>query len=289
MNKTISALAISTLGALMLASEAHAYSYSNTVLNENPIGYWRLGDTGSNVAVDEVGGNDGTYYGNYTTGNPGPFFADGDSNGALDTWNSGHGYVEIGHDNDYLLSSGTISLWFYDDGHIANDAGLFSKDSSGYDTGGHLTMYTKSDGRVAVRMQSTSSSYVIDSNAGSFSLDEWVHVAYSWGSNGMKLYMDGVLVDSNSYTGGLQGNYEPIALGASTIYSGNQTIHSLSGKFSGLLDEFAIFDVALNDDQIEDLYLGTTPSGGSGVPVPGTVMLLGIGALLAGRRFRQRG
>lgn len=274
---------------LLATSPTHAYEYSDAVLAKNPIGYWRLGDTGGSSAVDAAGGNDGNYHGNYSLGNPGPFAGQGDSDGALDTWNGGHGYVEIAHSADYLLSEGTYALWFYDDGHIGDQAGLFSKDSSGYDTGGHLSMYTRSDGRVELRMQSTSASYTVSSDAGSFNLNEWVHVAFTFGANGMQLYLDGQLVDNNSYTGGMTGNYEPIALGASTVQSGNGTIHNLTGKFSGLLDEFSIFDTALSASDIQDLYTGTVPSGGGAVPSPAPLSLLGLCVALLGRRLiRQR-
>ena len=48
-------------------------------------------------------------------------------------------YVEIAHSNDDLLDSGTLTLWFKADDLDGSQA-MFSKDSSGFDTGGHLSV-----------------------------------------------------------------------------------------------------------------------------------------------------
>ena len=80
------------------------------------------------------------------------------------------------------------------------------------------------------------------------------------GSDGMKLYIDGVLADSDPYTGGLgttsggTGNYEPIAIGANTWASGDLVLTPLSGFFDGLIDEVAILDQSLSAQTIQDLY-----------------------------------
>ena len=62
-------------------------------------------------------------------------------------------YVEISHSNDDLLDNGTLTLWFQAEDLDGRQA-LFSKDSTGFDTGGHLTVGLEGD-RILVRLQST--------------------------------------------------------------------------------------------------------------------------------------
>jgi len=75
----------------------------------------------------------------------------------------------------------------------------------------------------------------------------------------MKLYFDGSQVDTYSYTGGLGttsggiGNYEPLALGASTQTSGNLTITPLQDYFDGMLDDVRVYDYALDPTEIAAL------------------------------------
>ena len=72
--------------------------------------------------------------------------------------------------------------------------------------------------------------------------------------------MDGVLEDTNAYTGGTgttsggSGNTEPIAIGAGTNSSGNGTIFSLTSYYQGSIDETALFDSALDAAQVAVLH-----------------------------------
>ena len=178
-------------------------------------------------------------------------------------------YVEIAHSNDYLLDSGTLTLWFRADDLDGRQA-LFSKDSRGLDTGGHLSVDLDGD-RILVRLQSedtrssgssappTRSSY-IRSPAGSVTADAWQHLAFTWGVEGMELYLGGELVGSDRYTGGLGrssgagGNFEPITLGASQHISGNRVADNLDRFFAGSIKGVAIHNTALSAGSVAALY-----------------------------------
>ncbi len=173
-------------------------------------------------------------------------------------------YVEIAHSNVDLLDNGTLTLWFQVEDLDGRQA-LFSKDSGGFDTGGHLTVGLEGD-RILVRLQSTNTSEHIRSPAGSVTADAWHHLALTWGADGMKLYLDGELAGSDSYAGGLgrtsggKGNFEPITLGASQHKSGNQVADKLNRFFAGSIKGVAIHDTALGAASVATLY-----ESGSGV------------------------
>ena len=169
-------------------------------------------------------------------------------------------YIVVAHDDDYLLDNGTISLWANIDMLPNTDTepehALFSKDSTGFDTGGQVDVRVLSDGTLEVRMQSATTSYVIASAA--ITATNWFHVAFSWGVGGMQLYIDGAAPVTDPYTGGLGttsggiGNYEAIVLGASQFTSDPDfDITPLRRWMQGYLDDVRIYDSALGLAEIQ--------------------------------------
>jgi type IV pilus assembly protein PilY1 len=181
-------------------------------------------------------------------------------------FNGSSDYVEVAHDASYLLDDGSVSLWFTTPDTSQGDVAMFSKDSSGYDTGGHLTIRLLNSGRVQVRFQSTSADYWVTSS-GAVSADTWHHIAFTWGSGGMKLYLDGALEDTDPYTGGTgttsggTGNFEPIVIGANSWTSGNLLATPVTNHFLGEIDETAIFDSALSLTEVQDISSYGLPNG----------------------------
>lgn len=274
------ALIVAALLTLMASTSANADLFSDSVLALDPVSYWRLGESAGKTAYDETGLQNGVYR-RVTLGTPGAVIDDEDTS----IYNY-PGYVEIDHNDAYLLDSGTVMFCFQDLNSI-RFAGLFSKDSKDYDTGGHLTMLTTADGRVQTRLQSTRDSYFVESDP-FIRLDTWYDVAFTFGGGGMSLYINGGLVDHNDYAGGLGatsggvGNFEPIVFGANSWGSGNFSAKPLSDYFSGLIDEMVIFDRALNPNEIQHLYTAKT------VPEPTVATLVFVGALLVTATHRRR-
>ncbi|MEM7201301.1 MAG: LamG-like jellyroll fold domain-containing protein, partial [Planctomycetota bacterium] len=213
----------------------------------SPVSHWQLGETSGTSAVDQQGVADGTYTNSVTLGATG---VDGSGTTAAE-FDGCNDFVEIPHDSSYELDNGTVQMWFNAE-DTSGTQGLFSKDSSGYDSGGHFSLYTEGDD-LKLRIQSTSSSYTVTA-ANTISADTWHHVAVSFGDDGLKLYLDGAEVATDSYTGGLQGNTEPITIGAGSWGSGNGTSSGWSSPFEGKIDEVAIFDSQLSLSDVESIY-----------------------------------
>ncbi|NIT02338.1 MAG: tandem-95 repeat protein [Candidatus Latescibacteria bacterium] len=219
------------------------------------LSHWRLGETSGLVAAD-VGpsANNGTYNG-LSPGQAGAIRGDSDGCVQFDGFVD---YVEIPHSPDYLIDSASVHLWFNVDA-LGNTQYIFSKDAFGYVTGGHLSMWVTFSGAVRVRLQSTTGDHFVQS-PNFVSPGTWHNVVFTFGAGGMRLYTDGRLADTDPYTGGLAtssggaGNFEPIAIGASTRISSSGSVLPLQDYFDGTIDEVAIFDTELTAGQVQDLY-----------------------------------
>jgi len=106
---------------------------------------------------------------------------------------------------------------------------------------------------LELRIQDENSSSTI--SGGDVNTHEWNQVTVTWGEGGMKIYQNGELVASDpNHTHGLQGNENPWTFGAGQTGSGNNSVSGANDFFDGHMDDIAIFDQPLNDDQIQDLY-----------------------------------
>lgn len=275
-------IAVAMLVCCAVAATAQG-DFASSIEALNPLGYWRLGEGSGLTAVDSSGFDRDGKYSRVTLGTPGSLFGDSDTAATF----NGRSYVGVAHDDAMLMDNGTVQFRFKDTGSIRT-AGLFSKDSSGYDSGGHLTVMVDC-GRVKTRLQSKTASYYVSSD--DISLDTWYMVTFTFGDEGMKLYMDDELVDSHAYTGGLgltsggSGNTEPIAMGANTWHSGNGTVNYLRNYYSGVMDEVVLFDYALSPDTISGLHAAA--STGVSVPEPSTMIALLAGAMVVLKKRRK--
>ena len=207
-----------------------------------PITYFKFDSESNNEVVDEMGGSSAELH-NVDLSNNAQF----GNSANLDGYND---YVEVPHSDSHELDSGTVTVWFNSDD--ADDRqGLISKDSSGFDTGGHFTVLVDDD-EVKVRLQSTDESHWV--HGGDLSDNTWHQATVSWGDDGLQLYVDGQLVDSDDYTGGLAGNENPWAIGANAWGSGDNNLSGLSDWFDGQIDDFAIYDQQLGAEEIQALY-----------------------------------
>ena len=202
--------------------------------NEGLLAWWSFDETGGNTAADSVSGFDARLWQGVSKGETGQV---GNALG----FDGSNDHVEIAHDDAMLLDAGTVAFWFRAE-NTSGHQGLFSKDSTDYDTGGHLHVYLDGS-RLRSRLQSNSRSYTLDTGSGSITDQQWHHVAVTFGPDGYRVYLDGVEIDTDSYTGGMgttsggSGNYEPLVIGAGTWNSGNLTKNNVNYYFEGFIDD----------------------------------------------------
>ena len=154
----------------------------------------------------------------------------------------------ISHNTAYELESGTLAFTFTADS-VKGQKFLLSKDSAGFDDGGHLGVYIQ-NGTIVVRIQSETETYTART-ARLIEPGEAHHVAVTFGAaDGLTVFVDGAAAATNSYSGGLIANTEPIVLGANQWSSGNGVADSLTNAFDGTLTEFALYDAVLEEDAV---------------------------------------
>ncbi|MBE1300257.1 MAG: hypothetical protein GJ680_10180 [Alteromonadaceae bacterium] len=224
----------------------------------DPIAHWNFDVcdiNGGGDVVDVIAGNNGTGVSGADIEKDSKFCQGAEFQGT-------GAHINIPHSDDYELSSGAISFWFNtaDTGHENNSShggqGLFSKDSSGPDNGGHLTIWIRdnADLRIRVRHQNPSDKDLYSDTY--INTNQWYHLVYTWGNNGMKLFIDGVEEDSRSDVYGIENNLEPIILGANAWVTGDGVSDpsKLKDFFKGQIDDVKMFDEMLTQQHVNELY-----------------------------------
>ena len=234
--------------------------------------YWTLGEPkDSTKAADEIGSVDGVYYRPDYAGKED--FIDG---GFAPDIGSVDEVIEIPHDSSFETGEGTILLWArFDKINDVDQQAVFSKETSaGGDFG--VQMFTRNQ-RLRLNIDSTydlsdrNYVYIIpDRDAAD---DQWYHIAYSFGSGGTAVYLDGVKVITDPfYTLGLsykdllaaETNTAPWYLGARADRS------VLRHPIKGSLARFVFIPEQLSDQEIVELMEAQTNTGKSLAPVEGS-------------------
>jgi hypothetical protein len=111
-------------------------------------------------------------------------------------------------------------------------------------------------------------------------LNEWTHVVATYDRSFIKMYINGELDSLISYSQPLMTSGGNLRFGATDVITPNQ--------MRGVIDEVAIYDVALTEEEVlSRLAIAVHPGDVAPVPEPGTMLLLGSG--LAGlAAFRRK-
>jgi len=223
-----------------------------------PVAYWNLNETsGSSVADSAGSAQNGVFFGSNPdlddAGPPASAAPFGAGTGA-DLHDSTRQYIAVAHDAVFEVAQGTIQLWFKT--RDANDhQALFAKDQDGRSNGLRIRLDNRD---LKVELEGGGSTHVIDTRNTAFNnlirSNVWYQLSFTFGPGGMKLYVDGVLVGSNAYAGGLAANREAIVIGGSNHGnrddSGDLSRIRISNPFDGHIDEVAFYDVVLAPGQI---------------------------------------
>jgi len=229
-------------GALLKILVPTAGSFAERVIAHNPVAYWRLNETEGTTAFDYVGGYDGTHTPGVLLGNPGPQPTDFPG---LETSNACAAYDDQQQAGTEIAAS------------LMNNRAAFTMI-------GWIKMPSIPNGRFALFGQNDVAEFGfhgavlgIWTPGGGFAsfdplvnivLDEWMMIAATGDGSVLNLYLNGDLLAS---VAGVTSNYgestDPFRIGFATL-------DSTGNYLWGDIDEVALFDHALSQNDLNALY-----------------------------------
>ncbi|MCH8046211.1 MAG: LamG domain-containing protein [Planctomycetes bacterium] len=248
--------------------------YVSAVLDDGPIGYWRLNETAGNTAAN-IGslGNaaEGTYVSVVDQNDAGPPAAPGlgVGNTAMGV-GPGDGSVQTGQSILSNLSAFTMSAFIKPADRAADRIGLFGQNDAiefGFINPDTVQIWTPGGGSLNVTYP--------------FPADEWHHIATVGNGTNLTVYFDGQPAGTG---GGVTGNYGSSGFGFNI--GGGGVYDGTGNQFTGSIDEVAVFDKALTENQIlAHIAASQEPI----IPEPSTLVLAALGLLgIIGMRRRRR-
>ena len=207
-----------------------------------PIAHWKLDDATGSVAVDSVGGHDGTVVD--------AIWDAGQLDGGLRFDGSGD-VVEVPHDDTLSLTTGfTITAWVRNDSpSVSGSYRILSKEPDGANSGYWLSFQSQTFW-VGVGGAFYSASIPMSSSV-------WYHLAVSFDDarDELIIYVNGSETDNYFASATIGANTAPLRLGANWE----------SGKhWDGILDDVRIYDQILTSPQVASLAVAGGGGGGGG-------------------------
>ena len=206
---------------------------------ETCVGMWLFNEGRGNKVEDSSGtGNDATIEG-------GAKWVDGKFGKAL-SLDGSDDYVEVAHDDSLMIGAEhTIALWFKLDQAPAAGMAVVTKDDWApgfWWDGGRIRHHTHDPGATlhfidAVWKPDTA----------------WHHVAVTWDGEEFGVYLDADQIGSGVTTPNLGRNAltdKPLLIG---IYLATGQHGQWGAFFGGIIDDVAVFNAALSDDDIETM------------------------------------
>ncbi|MEV0754584.1 LamG-like jellyroll fold domain-containing protein [Streptosporangium sp. NPDC050280] len=213
-------------------------TYRSTVLDSEPYGYWRLGETSGTWAADLGWGAGPATYVNATKGQPGALAGTTDTAISVTS-----GSVELPLNSVARLADKfSVEVWFKTTLHgVLFSAGL--EDPTPADS----AIYVGTDGKLRARSQPFYGDNAAPiTSAGVVNDGQWHHAVLSVSGPTDRLYLDGQLVGSLTGSGGIDWR-EQARFGKGML---SWRWPATSESFRGQLDEVALYDKPLTAQEI---------------------------------------
>jgi regulation of enolase protein 1 (concanavalin A-like superfamily) len=245
--------------------------------NVSPTAYWPLNEGSGTTVFDAAGGDyDGTLTGtvNWTAGHDtlgGIDFPAGDATARVRT-------LVDAPDLNFGQSSFSVALWFKTT--AAGVHRMLSKGAWSGSPGYFMSLGHGANGRVGFGIGSTGTSRVVFSTTEAFNDGAWHHgvAIYDAATHKASIYVDGVLrtLSKNSNDSGtIVDGGTAIDLSAVPQLQATTTESLFLGSYNGTnekwvgeLDDIALYGVALNALDVQNLYRGTDDGSGVDTTAP---------------------
>jgi hypothetical protein len=228
---------------VIASSRRRVKSYRDEVLADNPVAYWRLGETSGTTAVDEVGNHNGTYQPNssgvWTGGELGlPGAVAGNNSALFRPVNAGRVIVPFSEElNNSRL---TAEAWARRTSSPGSFGYFIARDSSQrVFLIGINTLHTI----YAVVWNSSGTLRELNTSV-PIELNEWTHLALVHDGTNVIVYKNGLEVARGSLTGDTRTGNNGIQIGA----------RNNNEYWPGEIDEVAFYATALSPTRIAAHY-----------------------------------
>jgi len=281
-----SAITLTTLvtTGVLVQPVAASPLYSSVVLADNPVAYYRLGESPARTtAVDSSPfGRNGTYVGPVTRGLPGAIVDD--PNTAAVFPGSDAAAVSIPGAAFNFGNNFTLEAWVINDGGTGISRVISNRQTAGIAAG--FGFGVLGDGRLrfttfGIQDYDTSPGVVVPQDG------QYHHVVVTFDTgNDAHFYVDGNFRQTVLGTQAARDSVSDLNIGRNPVAS------PITGSFepwNGRIDEVAVYNYVLSAGQIANHFQAGIAPAGTAIPEPSAVALLGLGTLgLLGYAWRRR-
>jgi type II secretory pathway pseudopilin PulG len=150
-----------------------------------------------------------------------------------------------------LTDQGTLAAWINMDS-IPPFAGIIHKGDAADFSDEAYTLQFWSGNHLALGITDASNQLTLLQSSTVFQPGQLYHVAATWDSNGMKIYVNGQLDSFNQIAATAQNSDGNLNIGAQIPSYYNGAWHNL--PFDGMVDEVMVYNQSLTEDQIQQYY-----------------------------------
>jgi Concanavalin A-like lectin/glucanases superfamily/PEP-CTERM motif len=238
------------------------------------VSQWLFNETGGTVALDSMGGINGTLSGGATF-DPGAGPGGGIYSGAISFSAATDSFVNMG--KVYPFTSGPFSIVVWIETDQANASPVvpqgqivLSEHHTGTANGYFFALNNVGDGLATTGSHFYASSSAVGTTQ-NVNDGHWHQLAITYNAGSMSYYIDGALVSSGGGNA-IAANDAPFMVG------GVDNFGTLSGTYSGLISDVSVYNNALSSSDVASLYEQVIQS----VPEPSSLAMGMIGLALAG-------
>ncbi len=244
--------------SLMFAGQSYADVDPETI-----VGIWLFDEGGGDVAIDSSGnGNDGTLNGPEWT-NESKF------GGALE-FNGAGSYIEFATGESMKTQHLTFMAWF--NTRKLDGYGHIFQTGNDWDDMAGCVFRVHQEGYAQSALAFGPGNTATWLNGPALEADTWYHMVLTYDGTTATLYLDGVNVASGDGQGEIMYDDQPVRIGVLS--------NTIGSAFDGFIDEVALFDVALEAEDIEAIMnnglagvLGDQPFASRPNPKDGSLIL----------------
>ncbi|MCX6792875.1 MAG: prepilin-type N-terminal cleavage/methylation domain-containing protein [Candidatus Falkowbacteria bacterium] len=235
------------LGNNVSSTPAGINSSSSTGVGTAPglVGWWKFDEGSGTTAIDSSGNNiTGSWIGTapyYTTAKIGTYAG---------KFNGTDSYVSVPANNNLIINSGSISMWFYfsapgNNSRLVDIGNAAASERIGFFIGTtNLYLY-------GVK----SSSAVLNINTAPLTLNSWYYVVGTWDSAGGNIYIKNATTNNTISSSGDKTMTLP--LGTTKLFIGNFIAGGTTYLLNGGVDDVRIYNRVLSSSEVNAIYEAT--------------------------------